>query len=175
MKNIKATNFIVSALKGFIKSFPETRVRYEFDVDAEVHCIEVIPKHIYHSDDNYIEWENMFTNDFLELFPDQNICFFSDDSIVGINKIDFEFLGTRFRDINSINARFTIFNTSTNFIFNNSSLLNFENISSTTKVFNEIITNEIKHSNLGIESANSILPKEISNQSLFVDNYSMVA
>jgi hypothetical protein len=84
MNNIEATSFIKEALKEFILSFPKTRVRYEFDIDANVHCIEVVPNSIYHLDNDYINWENNFTNSFIQSFPYQNICFFSDDAIVGM-------------------------------------------------------------------------------------------
>jgi hypothetical protein len=88
------TSFIKEALKEFILSFPKTRVRYEFDIDANVHCIEVVPNSIYHLDNDYINWENNFTNSFIQSFPYQNICFFSDDAIVGINNIEFELTGS---------------------------------------------------------------------------------
>lgn len=76
MNNIEATSYIKVVLKEFIASFLKTRVRYEFDIDANVHCVEVVPNSIYHLDNDYINWENNFTNNFIQLFPYQNICFF---------------------------------------------------------------------------------------------------
>ena len=95
MKNTEATSFIKEALNNFITSFPNTRVRYEYDVDANVHCIEVVPNQIYHLDNDYIKWENHFTDNFRKSFPCQNIYFFSDNSIVGINNIQFDRVGSK--------------------------------------------------------------------------------
>lgn len=103
MSNLEATSLIKEALNGFITNFPKTRVRYEFDINANVHCIEIVPNHIYHLENDYIEWENNFTNNFIALFPEQNICFFSDDAIVGINHIQFELEGSRYVELTSTN------------------------------------------------------------------------
>lgn len=96
MKNIEATSFIQNYLKNFIVLFPTTRVRYEFDLDALVHCIEIVPNSIYKLDHNYIDWESNFTNEFISHFPDQNICFFSDDAFLGLNNVQFELVGNKY-------------------------------------------------------------------------------
>lgn len=89
-------NFIMAGLKEFVISFPQSRVRYEFDVDAKVHCVEVLPNHLFHSDNGYISWENEFTDKFINSFPNQNICFFTDDALVGIREAQFELCGVNF-------------------------------------------------------------------------------
>ena len=53
MSNLEATSVIKEALNGFIINFPKTRVRYEFDINANVHCIEIVPNHIYHLENDY--------------------------------------------------------------------------------------------------------------------------
>ena len=103
MSNLEATSLIKEALNGFITNFPKTRVRYEFDINANVHCIEIVPNHIYHLENDYMEWENNFTNNFIAVFPEQNICFFSDDALVGINHIQFELEGSRYVELTSTN------------------------------------------------------------------------
>ena len=91
----EATSFIWKELNNFIKLFAQARVRYEFDIDANVHCIEVVPNQVYRLNNEYIAWENQITDSFIASFPNQNICFFSDDAIVGINNIDYEFIGSQ--------------------------------------------------------------------------------
>ena len=103
MSNLEATSLIKEALNGFVMSFPKSRVRYEFDINANVHCVEIIPNYIYQLKKDYIEWENNFTNNFISLFPDQNICFFSDDAIVGIKNIQFELEGSSYAELISTN------------------------------------------------------------------------
>jgi hypothetical protein len=175
MSNLKATSFIKEALNAFIASFPKTRVRYEFDIDANVHCIEVVPNDIYHLDNDYVNWENSFTNNFIELYPEQNICFFSDDAIVGINNIQFELTGSKYVDLISTNDCKSYINLEQIHIFNSSNYLNLENISSTTGVFNNGIASQVKQSNINIDQANSLTSIENQNQALFSINYPMAA
>lgn len=88
--------YITSELEKFISEFPKTRVRYEHDNSSETHFIEVVPNEIYHLDAQYIQWESEMFDRFIELFPEQNICFISDDALVGLDKIDFELKGHEF-------------------------------------------------------------------------------
>ena len=88
--------YIKSELNNFIIEFPKTRVRYEMDDNSNTHSIEVVPNEIYRLDENYISWENNFFDEFINQFPDQNICFISDDAIVGLDKIDFELSGREY-------------------------------------------------------------------------------
>ncbi|TRX43049.1 hypothetical protein [Flavobacterium restrictum] len=88
--------FIKSELKNFIIEFPKTRVRYEMDDNSSTHSIEVVPNEIYRLDKNYIIWEDNFFDEFINQFPDQSICFISDDAIVGLDKIDFELSGREY-------------------------------------------------------------------------------
>jgi hypothetical protein len=175
MNNFEATSFIKEALKEFILSFPKTRVRYEFDIDANVHCIEVVPNSIYHLDNDYINWENNFTNSFIQSFPYQNICFFSDDAIVGISNIEFELTGSKYVDLISTNDCKSSITLEQIHIFNSSNHLNIESISSNTGIFNNGIANQVKQSNINIDQANSLTSIENQNQALFSINYPMAA
>ncbi|MFA6400465.1 MAG: hypothetical protein WCX31_02400 [Salinivirgaceae bacterium] len=88
--------YIKSALQVFISKFSQTRVRYEFDSTALTHYIEVVPNSVYHLDEEYISWESAFYDLFVSQFPNQNICFISDDSLVGLDEIQFELVGSKF-------------------------------------------------------------------------------
>lgn len=88
--------YIKSELKSFIIKFPKTRVRYENDNNSNTHSIEVVPNEVYRLDKDYITWEDNFFDAFINEFPDQNICFISDDAIVGLDKIDFELCGKEY-------------------------------------------------------------------------------
>jgi hypothetical protein len=93
--------FIKSELKNFIIKFPKTRVRYENDTHSNTHSIEVVPNEIYRLDKDYITWEDTFFDTFINEFPDQNICFISDDAIVGLDKIDFELSGKEYISVDA--------------------------------------------------------------------------
>lgn len=88
--------YIKIELKKFIIEFSKTRVRYDNDINSNTHSIEVVPNEIYRLDKDYINWESIFFDEFIDLFPDQNICFISDDAIVGLDKIDFELSGKEY-------------------------------------------------------------------------------
>lgn len=88
--------YIILELNDFIVKFPQTRVRYEYDQLSDVHFIEIVPNNVYHLDQAYIVWESELYDRFIALFPDQNICFISDDALVGLDKIEFEIKGNEF-------------------------------------------------------------------------------
>lgn len=175
MNSLESTHFIKVALNSFITDFPNTRVRYEFDVDARVHCVEVVPNSVYQLDGDYINWENEFTNKFLEVFPGQNICFFSDDAIIGINKIEYELTGSKYVDLISTNDFESHIFSEQIHISNSSNYLDLESISSTFGVFNDGIPNQVKKSNIIIDNANSLTSMENQSQALFSINYPMAA
>ncbi len=104
MKINDAKEYIKINLKKIIKSLPEIRVSYEYDIDAKIHSIEILPNKIYHLDKNYIDWEINFTDNFIKKFPDQNVCFFTDDAVIGIEKAEFEIIGEKYIDKNSENT-----------------------------------------------------------------------
>jgi hypothetical protein len=177
MNNLEATSFIKKALKEFIATFPKTRVRYEFDIDAKVHCIEVVPNDIYHLENEYINWENNFTSQFIVLFPDQNICFFSDDAIVGINNIQLEFIGNQYGvvELISTNDCKSYINLEQIHISNRSNDVNNESISSSSEVFNNGIANKGNKSNINLTQPNSLTSIENQDQALFSINFTMAA
>ena len=117
--NMLPYDYIKSELKNFIIEFPKTRVRYENDTNSNTHSIEIVPNEIYRLDKEYINWESGFFIEFINQFPDQNICFISDDAIVGLDKIDFELSGKEFVSIETIIPTSCGFNTSSNISINN--------------------------------------------------------
>lgn len=78
--------YIIERLENFVKSFRQTRARYEIGSDGVTHIIEIVPNEVYHMDDSYLEWEDCLFNEFISLFPHENICFITDDSALAIIK-----------------------------------------------------------------------------------------
>ena len=104
---MSAKEFIYNSLKEFVVKFSKTRIRYEYDECAAVHIIEVLPNEIYHLDNDYIEWEDKFYNDFIALFPTESVCFISDDALVGVSIPELVLEGTEYGPITSENT-FTV-------------------------------------------------------------------
>jgi hypothetical protein len=165
------TAFIKKSLTDLIELFPEIRVRYEYDSSADVHCIEVIPKQTYYLNENFIDLENNLTDRFIELFPDQNIYFFTDDSIIGINNVDFELVGSKFNNFISIADYDLVIQAEPTF---DSKELNIENsISSSIEIFNSVLIQKVEESTVFVGSVNAL---KSENQNLpFIFNNCFLA
>lgn len=98
---MKSTKYIIAELTSFVTNFPKTRVRYEYDSLAKVHVIEVVPNEVYHLDKKYIQWENNLYDQFIIDFPNENICFISDDAIVGIETPSTTLYGLEFTPVST--------------------------------------------------------------------------
>lgn len=79
-----STLFVITKLTELIKLFTNIRVRYEFKKEPIVHLIEVYPKEIYQSNEDYISWESKLYDKFTEQYPLENICFISEDAFVKV-------------------------------------------------------------------------------------------
>jgi hypothetical protein len=160
------SEFIKSELKKFILEFPKTRVRYENHIDSNTHSIEVVPNEIYHLNEDYIKWENTFFDVFTELFRDQNICFISDDAIVGLDEIHFMLFGKEYISIIPSNNIYYNHLLTPNSISNNNVILNFNNLSSYSginKISNNIVSSISCLNNNNISNSNISLGQSFYN------------
>jgi hypothetical protein len=86
--------FIVKELKNLVERFPEVRVRYEFNELANAHFVEVVPYKVYKSNSEYILWESELWDRYVELYPEEGLCFISDnDVLVSIEKAEMRLYG----------------------------------------------------------------------------------
>lgn len=108
---MEAKDFIYNELNAFIKRFSKTRIRYEYDKNALVHVVEVLPNEVYHLDSDYIAWENDFYSRFVAQFPLENICFISDDALVGIENPELVIEGLEYAPITYLNETLNVFYT----------------------------------------------------------------
>jgi hypothetical protein len=178
MKTVSASSYIKKALKSLVLLFPETRVRYEYDIDAEAHCVEVMPSRIYHLNTLYLDWEDGIINDFIEAYPDQNIYFFSDDSIVGISNIDFEISGNAFEELNATKEFQFLQNIVTQYSISEtaiSSLKGLNTFSNNLRVTNDDFSSLLRHSESGFKIANSLPTNNNFMENKFCDITLMVA
>lgn len=81
---MRAQEFIIEKLNSLINKFKTIKARYEYDITSKSHIIEITPNDIYHHDSTYIEWERKMMSEFLSEFGGENICFISDDDMMGI-------------------------------------------------------------------------------------------
>ncbi len=91
-----AKDFTINIINNLVKMFPNTRVRYENHQLSNTHFVEVIPNEVYRLNEEFQKWEDETLFKFIEKYPDQNLCFISDDAIVGIENIEYETKGVLF-------------------------------------------------------------------------------
>ena len=60
---------------------------------TNTHFIEITPNSLFNSNREYQIQEEKITLEFINLFPEENISFISDDAFVGIDKVDYEIKG----------------------------------------------------------------------------------
>jgi hypothetical protein len=98
-----ATDFIINRINELIKVFPNVRVRYENHQLSNTHFVEVVPNEVYRLNEEFQLWEETVVFQFIEKFPDQNLCFITDDAIVGIETVNYEAKGDLYDLLYSIN------------------------------------------------------------------------
>ena len=86
-------DFIKKSIDELVKKFPQTRVRYENHELSNTHFIEVVPNNVYRLNNEYQKWEENIVFQFIEKYPNQNICFISDNALVGIENVDYDVKG----------------------------------------------------------------------------------
>ncbi|OAV73360.1 hypothetical protein Barb6_00328 [Bacteroidales bacterium Barb6] len=89
-------DYIFNELSVFINKFDNVRVRYGYDEKAITHIVEIVPNDVYHLNEEYISWESEMFDKFIERYPMQNICFISDDALVGIENPEYVLYGKDF-------------------------------------------------------------------------------
>jgi hypothetical protein len=89
-------DFIIKSINDLVIEFPNTRARYENHQLSNTHFIEIVPNEVYYLNENYQKQEEEIVFRFIEKFPTQNLCFITDDAMVGIAKIDYQAQGSSF-------------------------------------------------------------------------------
>ncbi len=105
-----AEQYIIQQINAFEEKFPQVRVRYQHDAAAEAHVIEVLPNSTYYHDEKYVEWEEDLFEKFIKLYP-ENICFITDDDLVGIDKVNYEKQGREYMEYSVRKHTYTTFET----------------------------------------------------------------
>lgn len=87
---MKSTDYILSKLENLLVLFHNVKVRYEYNDFANIHTIEVVPNEMFYFNEDYKNWEQATIDDFIRNYPTENICFISDDALVGIVNPSYE-------------------------------------------------------------------------------------
>ncbi|MFW6222529.1 MAG: hypothetical protein ACOC3T_02840 [Bacteroidota bacterium] len=93
---MKVNEFIIQGINKLVELFPQTRISYQFDEIASTHYIQIQPSEIYKEDQQYIAWEKKFYFDFIHNYPDQNICFITDDAPFELDDVNYDVMGSEY-------------------------------------------------------------------------------
>jgi len=96
-------DFIINQITELVTIFPNLRVRYEDHHLSNTHFVEVVPNEVYRLNEEFQLWEETVVFQFIEKFPDQNLCFITDDAIVGIESVNYEVKGDLYDLLYAIN------------------------------------------------------------------------
>jgi hypothetical protein len=88
-----SVDHIQGIIKDLLHFFPNVKVRYDHDKESDTHTLEVVPNEVYHKDESFNDWQGDAIMSFIELFPDESICFVTDDSLLGLTTHQQEYLG----------------------------------------------------------------------------------
>ena len=87
---MKAKDFILERLNKLANTFPEIKLRYELSRNTGTHIIEVIPLHVYESNEDYLMAEDAFEEEFNSLYPSEEIIFISENSLTEVKNPEYE-------------------------------------------------------------------------------------
>jgi hypothetical protein len=107
-----AQEFIKNRLILLKNNFEFIKIRYEYRKTTFSHIVEIIPLTVFEENQQYLDEETNFENEFEKLFPNENIVFISENSLTEIYKSEFE-LGYEIifnLDINNFEIEFTGYN-----------------------------------------------------------------
>jgi len=124
---MNSISFVKSKVDILVDSFPEIKCSYEHDVLSNTHIIEILPIHVYTSDDVYANKEIEIIDEFINNYPDESICFISEESLISVESPIFEKKGLLF----GINEQYDIKGWRT---INNLNQFNIASLSSITYV-----------------------------------------
>jgi hypothetical protein len=99
---ITSQEYIRKELDAFINVFSSARVRYEYDANAQTHFVEIVPNEIYRLRNDYILWESEMFDKFIALYPTENICFITDDALVGIEHTEYTLYGKNYTQTTTV-------------------------------------------------------------------------
>jgi hypothetical protein len=97
-----AQEYIISQIDRIIDAFPFLFVKYQNDSFSRTHVIEVLPFNEANSDKDYLSLEEEISLEFMKRYPDYTMYFTNENSVSGIEKIDYQRRGEFYFDKNNI-------------------------------------------------------------------------
>lgn len=84
------TTYLQAKLKELHRRFPHIGIRYGIDTDINAHLVEVLPLEEYKSNKAFDKAWVPISLEFRRIFPDEDVAFFSIDSLLTLDTAIFE-------------------------------------------------------------------------------------
>lgn len=81
---MESRDYLIKELHDLHATLPYLNIKYEFDVNDEMHIIEVTPIEFYEKDERYIIRQIALKEDFINKFPNEEILFMTENILVQI-------------------------------------------------------------------------------------------
>lgn len=97
---MKSIEYIKKKLQFLHDKFNNLNIGYQYKSFLNTHVIDVRPKDVFENDESYALLQLSIEDEFEELFPQEEIVFVSEDSLISINNPIFEIKSVEVVDIN---------------------------------------------------------------------------
>ncbi len=87
---MKAIEFIKKELHNIHNLLPFVKMKYEYDTISLTHIVEVTPLSVYKDDKRYEDLELKLMDAFIDHYPDEDILFVSEESLIRVENPIFE-------------------------------------------------------------------------------------
>lgn len=103
--------YIIQIINLLVKKFPSIKIRYEDHFISNTQIVEIVPSNFYWENEEFQGIEHEVILEFITRFPEQTLGFITDDSLVGLSKIDYEKAGIEYDDYLAYAEKINFFET----------------------------------------------------------------
>lgn len=96
--------YLSSKCKSLVDLF-DAKANMGYDAFVNLYMIEVVPAEMYHSNADYAKWEMEVQYEFIDLFPGDELCFVTSDSLIHVDSPIMSFESVNCNDVTSANLR----------------------------------------------------------------------
>lgn len=93
--NVDSQLFVKNKLELLSKEIEGLKFRYEYQDFMRNHIVEITPLDVYESDKNYRNLELLIESEFETKFPDEEILFVTEGSLIKISEENISFAGNQ--------------------------------------------------------------------------------
>ncbi|MFZ4543421.1 MAG: hypothetical protein ACOYOA_05185 [Saprospiraceae bacterium] len=90
---MNSREFLISKINQIIQQYPQLKAIYEYSVPYDLHLVEFFPADFHENCPELIREESHIIGEFIQLFEDEDVCFFSGDDMLVVENPTYEAKG----------------------------------------------------------------------------------